>query len=211
MGWLILFLLIATALGALRLLGLTGAMLKLAAAALLLAACGYALQGRPGVPGASSSASRVGAVVTLKKARHAFFGEFSGSEHWLRISESMASRGKTQDAAGILRSGIRQQPSDLMLWIGLGNALVDHAGGMTPPAELAFKQAEELAPGHPAAPFFRGLALARFGDPAAGVAIWRDLLAKAPAQASWRPLVEDGVAALTPAAERQQQAQAAPR
>lgn len=203
MGWLILILLIGTALGVIRLFGVTGAMLKLTAAALLLGACGYALQGRPGLSGATATARATGEAVPLTKARHVFFGEFSGSEHWLRISESMARRGNTQDAAGILRSGLRDRPQDLMLWIGLGNALVEHAGGMTPPAELAFTQAEQLAPGHPAAPFFRGFALARSGDPAAAVAIWRSLLANAPADASWRPLVEDGVAALTPAAERQ--------
>lgn len=207
MGWLLLLLLIGATLAAMRLLGVTGAMLKLAGAALLLGACGYALQGRPGLAGAAAGASEGTEFVPLTNARHAFFGQFSGSEHWLRISESMARRGKTQDAAGILRAGIREQPQNLMLWIGLGNALVDHAGVMTPPAELAYQRAEEIVPGHPATPFFRGLALARSGDPAAAIAIWHNLLAAAPADASWRPLVEDGVAALTPAAERQKQAQ----
>ena len=50
-GWLILALLVALGLGAFRLVGLRGAMLQLAAAALLVGAAGYALQGRPGLPG----------------------------------------------------------------------------------------------------------------------------------------------------------------
>jgi cytochrome c-type biogenesis protein CcmH len=62
-----------------------------------------------------------------------------------------------------LQNAVGKYPGDAQLWIGLGNALVDHAHGLTPPAEFAYKRAAELAPGHPAAPFFYGLALARSG------------------------------------------------
>lgn len=203
MGWLLLLLLIALCFGGMRLAGVQGAMLKLAGAALLLGACGYALQGRPGLSGSPSSASASAQTLPLTEARHAFFGQFSGSERWLLMSEAIGRRGNTQDAAGILQTALRKSPGDPMLWIGLGNALVDHARVMTPPAELAFKRAEEAAPGHPAAPFFHGLALARSGDAASAVGIWREILASAPADASWRPMVEDGIAALTPAAENQ--------
>ena len=208
-GWLILALLVLGSLGALWLLGIRGAVLKIAVAGLFVGASGYALQGRPSIPGAPQAASSGGEIVPLTRARHAFFGEFGPTEHWLLMSERMASRGNTADAAGILRSGIREHPEDPALWVGLANALVDHAHGMTPPAQFAFARAEQLAPGHPAAPFFRGLAYARSGDPARAVAIWQELLAQAPANASWRPLVEDGVAAVMPLAIRQQQQQAA--
>ena len=210
-GWLILAVLVVVAWGGLWLLGVRGAMLKLVGAALLVGASGYALQGSPGTPGAPQFTHQAGESVPLTAARHAFFGDFGPTEHWLLMSERMASRGETADAAGILRSGIHEHPGDPALWVGLGNALVDHARGMTPASELAFARAEQLAPGHPAAPFFRGLAFARSGDPARAVAIWRELLARAPADASWRPLVEDGVAAITPLARRQQQAEAAPK
>ena len=196
-GWLILAALIALALTALWLLGVRGAMAKLAAAALLVGASGYALQGRPGLAGSSSSAATRTHVIPLTAARHAFFGEFTGSEHWLLLSESMARRGKTADAAGLLRSAVREHPGDPQLWIGLGNALVDHAGMLTPAAEFAYQRAAEQAPGHPAAPFFLGIALARSGDRAGALRIWQQLLAGAPADAPWRPLVEDAVAALS--------------
>ncbi|MEO5774932.1 MAG: cytochrome C biosynthesis protein [Sphingomicrobium sp.] len=178
-------------------------MLKLAAAALLLGACGYALQGRPGLTGDPRRAGAGSEVLPLAQARHIFFGEFSPDEHWMLMSEAVSRDGDAAAAAVLLRSAVREHPGDPMLWIGLGNALVDHAHVMTPPAELAYARAEQLAPGHPAAPFFRGLALARSGDAVQAVGIWRDLLAKAPANAGWRPLVEDGIATLTPAAERQ--------
>ncbi|HUE78599.1 MAG TPA: tetratricopeptide repeat protein [Sphingomicrobium sp.] len=195
-GWLVLAALAALSLGGLRLLGLRGALLQLAAAALLIGASGYALQGRPGLGGTPRAAAASREVVPLTGVRTAFFGQFLPSGHWLLMSDSMARKGRTADAAGILRSAVREHPNDAALWVGLGNALVDHAGMLTPAAQFAYQRAAELAPGHPAAPFFLGLALARSGDRAAAVALWNQILAEAPADASWRPLVEDAVAAL---------------
>jgi cytochrome c-type biogenesis protein CcmH len=117
------------------------------------------------------------------------------------MSEALARSGNGSDSVGILQNAVRRYPGDPQLWIGLGNALVDHSGGLTPPAEFAYRRAAELAPGQPAAPFFYGLALAHSGDREGAVALWRNILAKAPPDASWRPLVEQGVATLgTPSA-----------
>lgn len=197
-GWVILAALLALSLAVFWLLGLRGPMLKLATAVLLVGASGYAFQGRPGLAGSPRAATQTKPVIPLTGARHAFFGDFSGSEHWLLMSESMARRGNTANAAGVLRSAVREHPGDPQLWIGLGNALVDHAGMLTPAAQFAYQRAAELAPGHPAAPFFLGLALVRSGDRAGALKIWKDLLSEAPANANWRPLVEDAVAALEP-------------
>jgi cytochrome c-type biogenesis protein CcmH len=197
-GWLVLAVLVALGVGAFRLLGLRGPMLQLAAAALLIGAAGYALQGRPDLSGSPRAAAASRQAVSLTGVRDAFFGEFTSSGHWLLLSDSMARRGDTADAAGILRSAVREHPRDVALWVGLGNALVDHAGVLTPAAQLAYERAAELAPGHPAAQVFSGLALARSGDRAGALALWRDLLSDAPADAGWRPLVEDAVAALGP-------------
>lgn len=195
-GWFVLLLLIALSLAALWLLRIRGAMLQAAAAALLLGASGYALQGRPGLAGAPAKPIPPEDVEPLAVARHAFFGQFTGAEAWLSMSEALASRGNTKDAVGLLRAAVRQHPGDPQLWIGLGNALVDHAHVLTPPAELAYDQAAELAPGYPAPLFFLGLALARSGDREGAVHLWRQVLVNAPANASWRPLVESAVAAL---------------
>jgi cytochrome c-type biogenesis protein CcmH len=197
MGWLILLFLVATSLGLLWLLGLRGGLLTASAAALLLGASGYALQGRPGVPGAPAEGGEQHDVFPLTEARHAFFGNFTPAESWLRISEALARDGKSEDAVGILQNAVRRYPGDPQLWIGLGNALVDHSRGLTPPAELAYRRAAELVPGHPAAPFFYGLAMARSGDRQGAVIVWQDILKTAPKDAGWRPLVEQGVAALS--------------
>ncbi len=152
----------------------------------------------PACPTRPRNAGAERSVIPLTEARHAFFGNFSAEESWLRMSEGLARAGNTEDAVGILQNAVGRYPGSVQLWIGLGNALVDHAHGLTPPAELAYRRAAELAPGHPAAPFFYGLALARSGDRAGAVAVWQRILATAPPKASWRPLVELGVATLSP-------------
>lgn len=197
MGWLILLVLVTLALAALWLLGVRAGLFKAAAAALLVGASGYALQGSPDLPGAPAQASEARDVLPFAEARHAFFGRFSPSESWLVMSEALARDGKPEDAVGILQNAVKRYPGDPQLWIGLGNALVDHGRGLTPPAELAYKRAAQVAPGHPAAPFFYGLALARSGDRDAAVALWKKILQSAPEDAAWRPLVEQGVAALS--------------
>jgi cytochrome c-type biogenesis protein CcmH len=197
MGWLILLALIALSLVAIRLLGVRGAPLTASAAALLIGGAGYALQGSPDMPGAPVQGSEARDFFPLTDARHAFFGNFTPAETWLGLSEGLARAGNSDDAVNILQNAVRRYPADPQLWIGLGNALVDHGRGLTPPAQLAYERAAALAPGHPAAPFFYGLALARSGDRGAAVELWKRILADAPKDASWRPLVEQGVAALS--------------
>jgi cytochrome c-type biogenesis protein CcmH len=197
MGWFILIGLVIASLGTLRLLGVSQGMLTAAAAALLLGASGYALQGRPSIAGEPAQGAEGRDFFPLTEARHAFFGNFASGENWLRISEALARDGKSEDAVGILQNAVRRYPGDAQLWIGLGNALVDHAHGLTPPAELAYKRAAALNPDHPAADFFYGLAMARSGDREGAVAVWKQILAKAPPNVSWRPLVEQGITALS--------------
>src|SRR5438445_4035704 len=197
MGWLLLLLLAVASLGLLWGLGVRGGLLTAAAAALFLGASGYALQGRPDLPGAPAAAGEGHDIFPLTDARHAFYGHFTPAESWLRISEALARDGKSEDAVGVLQNAVRRYPGDPQLWIGLGNALVDHARGLTPPAELAYRRAAELSPGYPGPPFFYGLALARSGDRQGALLLWQQILKTAPKNADWRPLVEQGVAALS--------------
>jgi cytochrome c-type biogenesis protein CcmH len=207
MGWVILLLLLATSLAALWLLGVRGGLSKAAAAALFLGAAGYALQGSPDLPGSDAQADSRRDVLPLAEARHAFYGRFTAAESWLSMSEALARKGNAADSVGILQNAVGRYPYDPQLWIGLGNALVDHSRGLTPPAELAYRRAAEVAPGTPAPQFFYGLALARSGDRQGAVRLWNQILATAPKDASWRPLIEQGVAALSgPSAAKPQAA-----
>ncbi len=197
MGWLILLAMIAAAAALLRLSGLRGPFMTTALAALALGAAGYALEGRPNYPGMSAAQQARPKPLSLVDARHAFFGDFASGESWMRISEALAASGDQRQAIEILTTSVKRSPGDAQLWIGLGNALFEQGGKLTPPAEFAYRRAAQVQPEGPAAPFFYGLALARSGNPQAAVAIWQDILAKAPKNASWRPLIEQGVAAIS--------------
>jgi cytochrome c-type biogenesis protein CcmH len=196
MGWATLFALIAASALALWIMGVRRGLFQAAAAALLFGAAGYALQGHPGLAGSPAGGSSTAEIVPLTQARHAFYGNFTGEESWLRMSEGLARSGNSEDAVNILTNAVHRYPRNAQLWVGLGNALVDHSRGLTPPAVLAYERASELSPGYPGPGFFYGLALARSGDRQGAVTVWTQILANAPAKASWRPLVERGIAAL---------------
>jgi len=192
-GFLTLGLLGLAAIALLWLMRLRGPVLTMAIAAILFGCAGYALQGSPGLGGRPRIATDRPPPMPLTGARQAMTGQFDYADTWLNMADALASRGKTEDAARLLQAQVARHPNDYKLWVGLGNALTDHARTITPAARLAFSRATSLAPGQPAPPFFLGLAEARSGNPEEAVRIWREILANAPADASWRPIIEDGV------------------
>lgn len=180
----------------LRLLGLRGPVLTLSAAALALGCAGYTLQGRPGLAGSPRGATDRQPPLDISGARHALLGQFTAEERWMTIADSLARRGKTDEAARLLVAQVKAHPNNYALWVGLGNALADHARTLTPAARFAFARAQELAPDYPAPRFFLGLAEARSGNPEEAARLWWEVLATAPAGASWVPLVENGLMAI---------------
>lgn len=192
-GWLILLALGIATLALLFALRLRGSMLTLAAAALLFGGAGYALQGRPALPGSRVDPADAAPPLALAGARHALFGTFTPAERWLILADSYARSGDTMSAAQVIGSALRAHPDDPELWTSYANALVDHAHMLTPAARLAFGRAAALAPDSPGPRFFLGLALLRSGDRDGALGQWRSILATAPPTASWRPMVEGGV------------------
>lgn len=197
MGW-VLFLFIALSLFAAlwRFARLDAASLQFLGAALLLALAGYAWQGRPTLAGQPKKAPERQRLPDSEFAqtRQDMLGSFDRASRWLGMAESYQRGGDTRGGVDIIRSGLRNNPRDPDLWVGLGNALILHSGGlMTPAAELAFRRAEEIAPGHPAPRFFYGLGLAQSGRYDEAERIWRGILATAPADASWRPMIEERI------------------
>ena len=176
---------------------LRGASLQLALAALMVGGAGYALQGRPALQGAPKAAGQRAAPLPLTRPRQAMFGQFSAADRWLIIADSYESRGNTADAVGIIKAGLRAHPNDPALLTGLGNVLVDHAGMLTPAATMAFERARRAAPQHPAPLFFHGLALARSEEREQALALWQQALTLTPPNASYRPFIAEGIAALT--------------
>ena len=196
-----LILLVLAALGLLWAMRLRGAMLTLMAAALAFGSAGYALQGTPGLSSQPRAATKRASPLPLAGARRAMTGQFDYADTWLNMADALASRGNTFEAAKLLEVQAARHPGDYKLWIGLGNALTDHARTLTPAGRLAFERAAQLAPGYPAPPFFLGLAEARSGNPQEAVRLWREILANVPADASWRPIIEDGVLLMSQGAE----------
>ena len=73
----------------------------------------------------------------------------------------------------------------------LGEALAGSAGGVvTAEAKAEFERAVALNADDPKANYFLGLAAEQDGRNADAASIWRAMLAKAPADAPWRPLVQ---------------------
>lgn len=211
MGFVWLLLLLAATSGGLWFAGkLRGAALQVTLAALMLGAAGYALQGRPDLAGSPRKGGLDRPAMPLTEARQAMLGTFTASERYLLIADSFARRGNTTEELGAIRAGLKSNPNSLALRIGLANALVDHAQMMTPAAELAFEQARQIAPRHPAPLFFEGLAKARSGDLEQGLALFRAALARTPEGTSYRPMIEQGIAMVGNALAEQQRSETLP-
>jgi cytochrome c-type biogenesis protein CcmH len=104
-----------------------------------------------------------------------------------RFADAVNARRKLIALSG--ESGERQ--SDL------GEALVAEANGLvTAEAKSAFERALTLEPDELKARFYLGMAAEQDGDRAKAAAIWREMIDKAPAGASWLPMVRDALARL---------------
>lgn len=115
-------------------------------------------------------------------------------EGWLMLGRSKAVLGEQPGAVAAYRKAQGLAPEDPRVLAGLGESLVANAGGVvTPEAKQLFGRLQELEPAEPRAPFYLGWAEAQAGDYQAALERWRALLAAAPADAPWRPRVEEAV------------------
>lgn len=200
MGWLMLLLLGGATLAVLILVARpTRGAIGLLCATLLIAVAGYAWQGRPALPGKPTPprANHPASDTLFAQERTIWLEQVGPEAQLLDAADSFIRNGDPDYAIAILRGGISRAPDSMMLWLGLGNALVTYADGMvTPAAQYAFEHASALAPRHPAPGYFLGLAYAQMGDLDSAERLWRGVLANSPADAPWRPLVEQRLALL---------------
>ena len=163
---------------------------ELTGAALLFGLAGYAVQGHPGTPGAPKAAveDEKTADAELLRQRQAMGDKFGQGQSWLVVSDALSRAGQFRAAADLLGQAVKRNPNDADLWVALGNALTGHSDGtITPAAEFAFRRAAAINPDHPGPPFFMGMALAQSGRLKDARDVWAALLARAPADAPWRP------------------------
>ncbi|KKW92752.1 tetratricopeptide repeat protein [Sphingobium chungbukense] len=198
-GWIIAIVMAVGALVAILAVGrIPRSSWEITAAALLLGLAGYAWQGRPALAGASRQAEeKSGAAFDEKLAeqRRGMAERYGKAGQWLLLSDGLGRQGKTREAANVLLSGLREMPDDPNLWLGFGNALVAHAGGvMSPAADFAYRRAMAIDPGGPAPRYFYGLALARAGQLKEARALWGPLAASAPEGSEIRKELEGNIA-----------------
>lgn len=168
-------------------------------AALIFGLAGYAWQGAPGQPSSpkteTAEASTQGEAMV--EGRAALFDRTQPPPDYLLTSDAFARRGKFDDAAGLLRRGLEENPDHLEGWLALALALVGHADGfVTPAAVQAFGRARMIDPDHPGAEYFLGFAYLQSGEIRAARTVWAGLVDRSPPDAPWREGLEAEVARL---------------
>jgi cytochrome c-type biogenesis protein CcmH len=114
---------------------------------------------------------------------------------WTVLAPVLARLGRYDDAVRAYRNVIIYAGDSAERRSDLGEALAIAAGGVvTAEAKAEFERAVAQNAGEPRGHYYLGLAAEQDGRQADAAAIWHAMLAKAPADAPWRPLVEAALA-----------------
>lgn len=120
------------------------------------------------------------------------------SKGWRILAPVYMRLGRFADAAEGFRQVLRIEGRVPEVLVDYGEALAMGEGGMvTADARKAFAEAAALATDVPKAQFYLGLAEMQDGRKDEAVAIWRAMLASAPADAPWKEAVEQQIARAT--------------
>jgi cytochrome c-type biogenesis protein CcmH len=113
---------------------------------------------------------------------------------WSVLAPVLGRLGRFDDAIRAFRNSITYNGESADRRADLGEALVAGAGGVvTAEAKAEFDRAIAMNADEVKASYYLGLAAEQDGHAAEAASIWRAMLAKAPADAPWRPLVRDAL------------------
>lgn len=113
---------------------------------------------------------------------------------WNVLGPVLQRLGRFDDAVRAYRNSLTYNGETSERRADLGEALSAAAGGVvTAEAKSEFERARTLDADDPKANYFLGLAAEQDGRKDDAANIWRTLLAKAPADAPWRPLVQSSL------------------
>ena len=114
---------------------------------------------------------------------------------WNVLAPVLARLGRFDDAVRAYRNSITYNGDSPERRSDLGEALAAAAGGVvTAEAKAEFERAVALNADEVKASYFLGLAAEQDGRGSEAASIWRAMLAKAPPDAPWRPLVQAALA-----------------
>jgi cytochrome c-type biogenesis protein CcmH len=110
---------------------------------------------------------------------------------WTVLAPVLAKLGRYDEAVRAYHNSITYGGESAERRADLGEALTAAAGDVvTTEAKAEFERAVALNVDEAKANYFLGLAAEQDGRPGEAASIWRSMLAKAPANAPWRPLIQ---------------------
>jgi cytochrome c-type biogenesis protein CcmH len=177
------------------------ALVSAAVAIPLLAASLYAVLGSPDVPGqplasrdpGDTQANSIAALIAKIEAH--LEEEPNDGRGWEVVAPVYMKLERYDDAVKARRNALNLLGDTADREVDLGEALTAAASGVvTAEAKASFDRAIEIEGTHFKAMFYLGLAAQQDGKAADAARIWRDLIAKAPADAPWLSVVRQSLA-----------------
>jgi cytochrome c-type biogenesis protein CcmH len=171
----------------------------------LIAVPFYALIGSPGLPGEPLASRATGdrdgpsiAALIVRIEQHLETNPNDG-RGWEVIAPVYLRLERYDDAVKARRNALNLLGATAQREVDLGTAMAMAAGGVvTADSKAAFERAETIEPGNVQAMFFLGIAAQQDGNETGAARIWRDLVAKAPPDSPWLPMVRDRLARVAP-------------
>jgi cytochrome c-type biogenesis protein CcmH len=120
----------------------------------------------------------------------------SDAAGWAQLGDLYLTLQRFEEAATALEQAIQQNADPKLTQARYGEALTQMADGqVTPDAATALRKGLAADPADPRARFYLALAAAEAGRIDEAIAAWNQLLAEAPADAGWRKMVGQTIAA----------------